>query len=636
MKSKISMFAVVLACFGSLLVVSTGLIIAINFRTSVSIFSNMLAQSVIRSINGLELALNEHLEAASDQAEFIANAIRLGALPPDAPDRLADFAAGSLAAAPQIGGLLIANAEGRLLTLTRDKTGGVQRKWLEGAPNKVVETFDRNARHRKTPYWDPPFYSPAVAATMMNYHTPIWRGDTYLGYVAVGISTEALSHLATNLSDPPESGAKTRVFILYGEDRILAHEYLEQNPDAISADKPLLSIADVEDPVISRLKSRELAPEIVNTDGIELGKLDLKGTGYGIVTKPISGYGDTPLIIGAYFDGSRVAALMGSILRNIAIGVGVLVVGFGLAFWLSRMITRPIRQTSKVATAITALEFDGVEPLPRNRLRELDNLAVSFNAMLVALKSFGRYVPRNLVRQLIREGRVGAGIEERDLTVMFTDIANFTKTCETKSPAEVAEFVNHHLALVSDCIEQQGGTIDKFIGDAVMAFWGAPDSIDNQAQHALRAATVLQISLAKDNGERAQRNLPPVRIRIGIHSGPLIVGDIGSPTRINYTVIGDVVNITQRLEALGKEVDPDAESIVLVSRPVRDAVGSAVAFTDVGKKHVKGREGEIEVFRLCDAHANKVPDERPFSLSERRTPASQDRTVRSRVKPSDA
>ena len=168
------------------------------------------------------------------------------------------------------------------------------------------------------------------------------------------------------------------------------------------------------------------------------------------------------------------------------------------------------------------------------------------------------------------------------------------------SPPDVAEFINHHLTLVSNCIEQEGGTIDKYIGDAVMAFWGAPDSIDNQTLRAVRAAAALQVSLAKDNQDRARADMPLVRIRIGIHTGPLIVGDIGSPNRINYTVIGDVVNTTQRLEALGKDVDPNAESIVLVSRSVRDRVGGDMKFDEIGLMSVKGRTGEIDVFRMAE------------------------------------
>jgi adenylate cyclase len=368
----------------------------------------------------------------------------------------------------------------------------------------------------------------------------------------------------------------------------------------MSVEKPLLSISEVNDPVIERLKSVSSSPEIVSQDGINLGEIDFEDKRYGVVTKPITTYGDTPIIIGAYFDGSGIASLMISILRTILIGAIILLIGLGVVLWLSRVITRPIRQTAEVASAIAALDFDGIDPLPRNRIREIDDLATAFNGMLVGLKSFGRYVPRNLVRQLIREHREGAGIEERDLTVMFTDIAGFTSACEGMTPPDVAEFINHHLTLVSNCIEQEGGTIDKYIGDAVMAFWGAPDSIDHQTQRAVRAAAALQIALAADNQERARKNLPPVRIRIGIHTGPLIVGDIGSPNRINYTVIGDVVNTTQRLEALGKEVDADAESIVLVSRSVKDSVGQEMKFDEIGPMKVKGRQGEIEVYRLAE------------------------------------
>ena len=597
MKSKFRVFTVVIACFGSLIVVSLGLIIAINSATSVKIFSQMLAQSVVRSVDGLELALESHLGAAVSQADFIIENMRSGNVSFYRPEQLADVASGSLAAAPQITGLMIVNARGRIFRTRRDAFGNVERQWMDTQPRSPEATINDDMLNRAEPYWAAPVYLDSLNAAVMTYRVPIWSDDEYIGYLAVGITTRALSDFVSELSDPPES----QVFLLYGNDRVLAHSYLVLPNSLVSVEMPLLSIKDIHDPIIDQLDSIRSDADILDLEGAKLGEIEFEEKHFGVITKPITSYGDTPIIIGAYFDGSGIVSLVLSILRTILIGAIILLIGLGVVLWLSRVITRPIRQTAEVASAIAALDFDGVDPLPQNRIRELDDLATAFNGMLVGLKSFGRYVPRNLVRQLIREHREGAGIEERELTVMFTDIAGFTSACEGMSPADVAEFINHHLTLVSNCIEEEGGTIDKYIGDAVMAFWGAPEIVDHQSLRAVRAAAALQGALAADNAERAQNNLPQVRIRIGIHTGPLIVGDIGSPNRINYTVIGDVVNTTQRLEALGKEVDPDAESIVLVSRAVWDRVGEDMNFDNIGQMKVKGRQSEIEVYRLVSA-----------------------------------
>ncbi|MGI9390964.1 MAG: adenylate/guanylate cyclase domain-containing protein [Boseongicola sp.] len=596
MKSKFRVFTVAIACFGTLIVVSLGLIIAINFATSVNIFSQMLGQSVVRSVEGLELALESHLDAAEDQADFIVENMLSDRVAFDRPDQLADFTSGTLAAAPQITGVLVSKAQGQVLTSRRDSFGIVAREWLEIQSGSPFEKFNEEMRARKVPYWTPPIYVDDLQATLMSYRAPIWSNEEYLGFVGVAISTRALSDFVVELSDPPES----QVFLLFGQDRVLAHSFLVLPNSLLSVEKPLLSIDEIHDPIISQMEFVPSETDFLDLEGANLGEVDFEHKRFGVVTKPVTAYGDTPIFIGAYFDGSGIASLVFSILRTILIGAVILLIGLGVVLWLSRVITRPIRQTAEVASAIASLDFDGIDPLPQNRIREIDDLATAFNGMLVGLKSFGRYVPRNLVRQLIREHREGAGIEERELTVMFTDIAGFTSACEGMSPADVADFINHHLTLVSNCIEQEGGTIDKFIGDAVMAFWGAPDSIDNPTLRAVRAAAALQIALAADNQERVRANLPIVRIRIGIHTGSLIVGDIGSPDRINYTVIGDVVNTTQRLEALGKDVDPDAESIVLVSRSVRDSVGGETKFDEIGQMKVKGRQGEIDVFRLAE------------------------------------
>jgi adenylate cyclase len=169
------------------------------------------------------------------------------------------------------------------------------------------------------------------------------------------------------------------------------------------------------------------------------------------------------------------------------------------------------------------------------------------------------------------------------------------------SAAEVAGFINQHLSLVSACIEREGGTIDKFIGDAVMAFWGAPGRIENPAASACRAAVAIQSALAADNKTRIAAGLRPVRIRLGIHMGPVVVGDIGTPNRINYTIVGDAVNATQRLESLGKTVDPDAEAIALVREEIVAAALDGFQFIERGEHVVKGKQQSLKVFQLIGA-----------------------------------
>lgn len=309
-----------------------------------------------------------------------------------------------------------------------------------------------------------------------------------------------------------------------------------------------------------------------------------------------------PITVGSYFLKRAVDGPIRLFYWATIIALALLALSLIVAAIMAEAISRPIRRAASGATMIGNLDFDEVVPLAGSFFREINSLARSFNAMLDALRAFGRYVPRTLVMRLVKEGRVGAGTEERVLAIMFTDIVSFTSACETMSATEVAGFINQHLSLVAACIEQEGGTIDKFIGDAVMAFWGAPGRIENPAASACRAAVAVQGALAADNEHRIAAGLPPVRIRIGIHMGPVVVGDIGTPSRINYTIVGDAVNATQRLESLGKTVDPDAEAVVLVSAEIFAAAANGFQFVERGAHFVKGKQEQLKVFQLVGSH----------------------------------
>ena len=223
--------------------------------------------------------------------------------------------------------------------------------------------------------------------------------------------------------------------------------------------------------------------------------------------------------------------------------------------------------------------------------------------MLHGLRWFEAYVPKKLVRRLIQQGDTDVvKSEERDVTVMFTDIASFTSLSEGASAPDIASLLNDHFAKLAACIESEDGTVDKFIGDSVMAFWGAPDDQPDHAERAARAAHSILIAVNEDNEKRVANRQAPIGLRVGLHTGPVTVGNIGAPDRINYTIIGDPVNVGQRLEQFAKGVGDDSSAsssvTVVASRAIVDQVLEKERWSSLGMHHLRGRDEQIEVFRM--------------------------------------
>ena len=162
-----------------------------------------------------------------------------------------------------------------------------------------------------------------------------------------------------------------------------------------------------------------------------------------------------------------------------------------------------------------------------------------------------RYHSPAVIDEIVK-GAVSADEEEirsREVSILFADISGFTTVSETKAPEEVAEFLSHFFSCAVESIFAYGGTLDKFIGDAVMAFFGAPIDQDDHADRAILAGMMMQRLVAEWNAERARQGLPEVKIRVGINSGPAVVGNVGTEKRVDYTVLGSSVNIASRLES---------------------------------------------------------------------------------------
>jgi adenylate cyclase len=209
--------------------------------------------------------------------------------------------------------------------------------------------------------------------------------------------------------------------------------------------------------------------------------------------------------------------------------------------------------------------------------------------------AFSRYLAPDVVTALVTQpGRLALGGEKRELTVMFADVAGFTTLSEGRDPREVVTLMNECFEALTGVIQAEGGTVDKFIGDAVMAFWNAPVTQPDHAARAVRAARELLLAVERVNAAWSTRGLPMLGMRVGVATGAAVVGNVGSQTKFNYTVMGDTVNLASRLEGASKQYHTTS----MISEATAAASAGAVALRELDRISVKGRAEALTVFEV--------------------------------------
>ncbi|MBV9609737.1 MAG: PilZ domain-containing protein, partial [Acidobacteria bacterium] len=208
-----------------------------------------------------------------------------------------------------------------------------------------------------------------------------------------------------------------------------------------------------------------------------------------------------------------------------------------------------------------------------------------------------RYVTRSVAEQIMKDReKLRLGGHRSSLAVLFSDIRSFTTLSERSTAEEIVSMLNEYFSLMIKPIFQYEGTLDKFIGDAIMAVFGAPIPHPNNAENAVRSAIAMRHALRTYNGMRKLRGLPPIDNGIGITLGEAVSGNIGSEQRMDYTVIGDTVNIASRLEGLTKNYDCK----ILINEAAYLAIKDKIDCVDLGYSSVKGKEGQVRIYGIPD------------------------------------
>jgi adenylate cyclase len=211
--------------------------------------------------------------------------------------------------------------------------------------------------------------------------------------------------------------------------------------------------------------------------------------------------------------------------------------------------------------------------------------------------AFSKYVSPSVVDQLIAApGMLRLGGERREVTILFTDLAGFTTIAESLQSEQVATIINRHLSEATETIQRHGGTVDKFIGDGVMAFWGAPIADAAQAVHAVQAAIDMQNELSAMRADLQREMGVELHMRIGINRGECIVGNMGGKSHFNYTLMGDAVNLASRIEGVNKVYATG----ILVSDAVASAVNGNIRLREIDTVRVKGKHAGTTIHTPCN------------------------------------
>jgi adenylate cyclase len=320
--------------------------------------------------------------------------------------------------------------------------------------------------------------------------------------------------------------------------------------------------------------------------------------------KEVATIGSKPWTLLVGIDASEALAPIHSLTVEFAIGlVAILLACILLSRQLAVSIRQPVQHLVHFAADVG--KGDLQKRVAIGGRDEMGQLGGALNRMVTGLEErdrvkeiFGRYVTAK-VSEKILQGNLNLGGELRNLTVLISDIRNFTAMSESMAAEEVVAFLNDYFSEMVEAVFEESGVLDKFIGDGLLAVYGSLDETPDHPRRAVRTALRMQARVEKINRERAAVGKPPIAIGIGIHTDEVVVGNIGSRRRLEYTVIGDGVNTCSRIESLNKEFG----TTILITESTHAALGDEFECRPMPEAHLKGKTHAPKVYEVVGVKA---------------------------------
>ncbi|MBP5696364.1 MAG: cation:dicarboxylase symporter family transporter [Treponema sp.] len=430
---------------------------------------------------------------------------------------------------------------------------------------------------------------------------PVYSDDGELeGVACIDIGIRDLSLYLGSISTTENS----RLFIYDQDNQIIAKPLRPEDPlDVLLNVYPgadgsntynMKKVDDGAEPIIAEAFKKSAGR--VNTEGIYSFTLDGNNYFSKIDSMPLDQ--ELSMNVGMIVPDNDI---MGIVYKNnrtvLIISLIVIIVAIIISIVVSSLISTPMKILSTEMNDIKELDIDDGNVDINSGIKEIDNMVDSFQGMKQGLVNFKKYVPADLVTQLVKNSQnAEIGGKKQILTLLFSDIENFTGISEKTKPEELVNRLYDYFSLFAHTISGNRGTIDKYIGDSIMAFWGAPVEMEvkQHATLACRAALICQMQGLNLSTQWIREGKPKFRTRFGIHTGEVVVGNMGSDERINYTVLGDNVNLASRLEGINKYYGTE----IIISATTHDLVKDDFEFRMLDKITVKGKTQPLFIYEL--------------------------------------